>query len=143
MHYFSSRDLSPLINTLNAPIIVRRGPKGFGFTIRAIRVYFGDTDFYTVHHLVMEVDRGSPAFEAGLRPGDLVTHINGEAVQGLFHTQVLQLLLSGGEAVTLRATALETTSIKVNKNILKKVQMLSSLFHGIFKYEFNDETALV
>ena len=98
------RDLSPLINTLNAPIIVRRGPKGFGFTIRAIRVYFGDTDFYTVHHLVMEVDKGSPAFEAGLRPGDLVTHINGEAVQGLFHTQVLQLLLSGGEAVTLRAT---------------------------------------
>merc|ERR1719270_1919946 len=106
------RDMSPLINTLNAPIIVRRGPRGFGFTIRAIRVYFGDTDFYTVHHLVMEVDRGSPAFEAGLRPGDLVTHINGEAVQGLFHTQVLQLLLSGGEAGTLRATALETTSIK-------------------------------
>ena len=33
-------------------------------------------------------------------------------MQGLFHTQVLQLLLSGGEAVTLRATALETTSIK-------------------------------
>ena len=115
MHFFHHRDLSPLINTLNAPIIVRRGPKGFGFTIRAIRVYFGDTDFYTVHHLVMEVDRGSPAFEAGLRPGDLVTHINGEAVQGLFHTQVLQLLLSGGEAVTLRATALETTSIKVMK----------------------------
>jgi hypothetical protein len=106
------RDLSPLINTLNAPIIVRRGPRGFGFTIRAIRVYFGDTDFYTVHHLVMEVDKGSPAFDAGLRPGDLVTHINGEPVQGLFHTQVLQLLLSGGEAVTLRATALETTSIK-------------------------------
>ncbi len=106
------RDLSPLINTLNAPIIVRRGPRGYGFTIRAIRVYFGDTDFYTVHHLVMEVDKGSPAFEAGLRPGDLVTHINGESVQGLFHTQVLQLLMSGGEAVTLRATALETTSIK-------------------------------
>merc|ERR1719229_1725588 len=106
------RDLSPLINSLNAPIIVRRGPRGFGFTIRAIRVYFGDTDVYTVHHLVMEVDKGSPAFDAGLRPGDLVTHINGEPVQGLMHTQVMQLLMSGSEAVTLRATALETTSIK-------------------------------
>ena len=106
------RDISPLINSLKPPIIIRRGPRGFGFTIRAIRVYFGDTDFYTVHHLVMEVDKGSPAFDAGLRPGDLVTHINGEAVQGLYHTQVLQLLMSGGEAVTLRATALETTSIK-------------------------------
>merc|ERR1719483_103905 len=106
------RDISPLINSLKPPIIIRRGPRGFGFTIRAIRVYFGDTDFYTVHHLVMEVDRGSPAFDAGLRPGDLVTHINSEAVQGLYHTQVLQLLMSGGEAVTLRATALETTSIK-------------------------------
>merc|ERR1719309_1449261 len=106
------RDISPLINSLKPPIIIRRGPRGFGFTIRAIRVYFGDTDFFTVHHLVMEVDKGSPAFDAGLRPGDLVTHINGEAVQGLYHTQVLQLLMSGGEAVTLRATALETTSIK-------------------------------
>ena len=53
--FFLSRDFSPLINSLQAPIIVRRGPRGFGFTIRAIRVYFGDTDIYTVHHLVMEV----------------------------------------------------------------------------------------
>lgn len=106
------RELSPLVNSLKPPIIIRRGPSGFGFTVNTIRVYYGDTDFYTMHHLVMAVDCGSPAFEAGLRPGDLITHINGEAVQGLYHTQVLQLLLSGGDRVTLRSTPLENTSIK-------------------------------
>ncbi|CAH1393247.1 unnamed protein product [Nezara viridula] len=106
------RELSPLVTSLKPPVIIRRGPSGFGFTVHTIRVYFGDTDFYTMHHLVMAVENGSPAFEAGLRPGDLITHINGEPVQGLYHTQVLQLLLSGSDHVTLRSTPLENTSIK-------------------------------
>ncbi|KAB0790374.1 hypothetical protein PPYR_15259 [Photinus pyralis] len=106
------RELSPLVTSLKPPVIIRRGPKGFGFTVHTIRVYYGDTDFYTMHHLVMAVDEGSPAFEAGLRPADLITHVNGEAVQGLYHTQVLQLLLSGVEHVSLRATPLEHTSIQ-------------------------------
>ncbi|KAL0276514.1 UNVERIFIED_CONTAM: hypothetical protein PYX00_004073 [Menopon gallinae] len=114
----SSRDTSPcreflpLISSIKRPIIIRRGPRGFGFTVHTIRVYYGDTDFYTMHHLIMAVEEESPAFLAGLRPGDLITHINGETVQGLYHTQVLQLLLSGGEHVTLRSTPLENTSIK-------------------------------
>ncbi|XP_049805773.1 microtubule-associated serine/threonine-protein kinase 3 isoform X3 [Schistocerca nitens] len=106
------RELSPLVTSLKPPIIIRRGPRGFGFTVHTIRVYYGDTDFYTMHHLVMAVEDSSPAFESGVRPGDLITHINGEAVQGLYHTQVLQLVLSGGDHVTLRATPLENTSIR-------------------------------
>ncbi|KAL5236787.1 hypothetical protein ACI65C_004197 [Semiaphis heraclei] len=102
----------PLITSLKPPIILRRGPSGFGFTVNTIRVYFGDSDFYTMHHLVMAVDSGSPAFEAGLSPGDLITHVNGEQVQGMNHTQVLQLLLSGGDKATLRSTPLEFTTIK-------------------------------
>lgn len=43
----------PLITSLKPPIILRRGPSGFGFTVNTIRVYFGDSDFYTMHHLVM------------------------------------------------------------------------------------------
>ncbi|XP_050063995.1 microtubule-associated serine/threonine-protein kinase 3 isoform X2 [Aphis gossypii] len=103
---------APLITSLKPPIILRRGPSGFGFTVNTIRVYYGDSDFYTMHHLVMAVDPGSPAFEAGLSPGDLITHVNGEQVQGMNHTQVLQLLLSGGDKATLRSTPLEFTTIK-------------------------------
>lgn len=91
----SSRDTSPcreflpLISALKRPVLVKRGPRGFGFTVHTIRVYYGDTDFYTMHHLIMAVDEDSPAFHAGLRPGDLITHVNGEPVQGLYHTQVM------------------------------------------------------
>jgi len=42
-----------------------------------------------------------------------VTHVNGEAVQGLLHIQVVSLIVSGGNRVTLRALPLDSTSIKV------------------------------
>ncbi|CAG7835410.1 unnamed protein product [Allacma fusca] len=106
------RELAPLVNSLKPPIIIRKGPRGLGFTIRAIRVYFGDSNIYTVQHLVKEVSEGSPAFEAGLRAGDLITQVNGEPTQGLLHTQVLHLLMGGGDQLTLRATPLENTSIR-------------------------------
>lgn len=87
------------------------------------------------------MEDGSPAHEAGLRAGDLITHVNGESVQGLVHTEVVELLLKvrsysvlfeleillswwanlftylfweqSGNRVTLQTTALENTSIKV------------------------------
>lgn len=39
------------------------------------------------------VEEGSPAQEAGLRAGDLITHVNGESVLGLVHMDVVELLL--------------------------------------------------
>lgn len=39
------------------------------------------------------VEAGGPAHEAGLREGDLITHVNGEPVHGLVHTEVVELIL--------------------------------------------------
>ncbi|XP_035206812.1 mucin-17-like [Stegodyphus dumicola] len=107
-----SRELSPLVAQLKPPIIIRKGPRGYGFTVRAIRVYYGDSDVYTVHHLIMAVENNSPAFESGLRPGDLITHINGEPIQGLLHHQVLHLILSNGDRINIRTIPLDSTTIK-------------------------------
>uniref|UniRef100_H3APA6 non-specific serine/threonine protein kinase n=1 Tax=Latimeria chalumnae TaxID=7897 RepID=H3APA6_LATCH len=108
-----SRDFSPAITNLKPPIIIHRAGKNYGFTLRAIRVYMGDTDVYTVHHMVWHVEDGGPAQEAGLREGDLITHVNGEPVHGLVHTEVVELILKSDNKVSISTTPFENTSIKV------------------------------
>uniref|UniRef100_A0A8C9W689 non-specific serine/threonine protein kinase n=1 Tax=Scleropages formosus TaxID=113540 RepID=A0A8C9W689_SCLFO len=107
------RDLSPAICNPKPAIVIHRAGKKYGFTLRAIRVYMGDSDVYTVHHMVWHVEQGGPAHEAGLRAGDLITHVNGEPVHGLVHTEVVELILKSGSKVSILATPFENTSIKV------------------------------
>lgn len=47
-----SRDYSPAVSGLRSPITIQRSGKKYGFTLRAIRVYMGDSDVYSVHHIV-------------------------------------------------------------------------------------------
>ncbi|XP_062854076.1 microtubule-associated serine/threonine-protein kinase 2 isoform X2 [Trichomycterus rosablanca] len=108
-----SRDLSPAVCSVKPAIVIHRAGKKYGFTLRAIRVYMGDTDIYTVHHMVWHVEDGGPAHEAGLREGDLITYVNGEPVNGLVHTEVVALILKSGNKVSISATPFENTSIKV------------------------------
>uniref|UniRef100_A0A3Q2DGM3 non-specific serine/threonine protein kinase n=1 Tax=Cyprinodon variegatus TaxID=28743 RepID=A0A3Q2DGM3_CYPVA len=108
-----NRDFSFSPGSLKPPIIFHTSGKKYGFTVQAIRVYMGDSDVYTVHHMVSSVEEGSPAHQAGLRTGDLITHVNGESVQGLVHPELIELLLKSGNKVALQTIALENTSIKV------------------------------
>uniref|UniRef100_A0A674GL64 non-specific serine/threonine protein kinase n=2 Tax=Taeniopygia guttata TaxID=59729 RepID=A0A674GL64_TAEGU len=107
-----SRDSSIAAASPHQPIVIHSSGKKYGFTIRAIRVYVGDSDIYTVHHIVWNVEEGSAAYQAGLKAGDLITHINGEPVHGLVHTEVIELLLKSGNKVSVMTTSFENTSIK-------------------------------
>ncbi|XP_043984318.1 microtubule-associated serine/threonine-protein kinase 2 isoform X4 [Gambusia affinis] len=108
-----SRDLSPAVSSVQPAIVIHRAGKKYGFTLRAIRVYMGDSNIYSVHHMVWHVEEGGPAHDAGLKEGDLITHVNGEPVHGLVHTEVVELILKSGAKVSISATPFENTSIKV------------------------------
>ncbi|XP_070707157.1 microtubule-associated serine/threonine-protein kinase 3 [Pempheris klunzingeri] len=107
-----SRDSSLCTTNPRQPVVIHSSGKKFGFTLRAIRVYACDSDIYTVYHMVWNVEDAGPAHKAGLRAGDLITHVNGEAVHGLVHTEVVELLLKSGSKVAISTTPFENTSIK-------------------------------
>ncbi|KPP66196.1 microtubule-associated serine/threonine-protein kinase 1-like [Scleropages formosus] len=47
-----SRDCCPTVSVPRSPITIHRSGKKYGFTLRAIRVYMGDSDVYSVHHII-------------------------------------------------------------------------------------------
>uniref|UniRef100_A0A9J7YHL0 non-specific serine/threonine protein kinase n=1 Tax=Cyprinus carpio carpio TaxID=630221 RepID=A0A9J7YHL0_CYPCA len=122
----SSRDSSPSRDSslsgviCRQPIIIHSSGKKFGFTLRAIRVYACDSDVYTVYHMVWVNDKMYSHFSLRenelqifhISAGDLITHVNGETVHGLLHTEVVELLLKSGSKVTISTTPFENTSIK-------------------------------
>ncbi|KAE9555227.1 hypothetical protein FO519_001577 [Halicephalobus sp. NKZ332] len=118
-----SGSLSPVPhspNTLAAPgisgkppMVIKKGPHGYGFTIRSVRVYLSDTsEYYTIEHMVASVKEGSPAWNSGLRENDLITHVKGESVNNMTHPQLMHRLLSYGNELSLHVTPLNNTSIR-------------------------------
>ncbi|RVE73741.1 hypothetical protein OJAV_G00034250 [Oryzias javanicus] len=127
-----SRDLSPAVISVKPAITIHRAGKKYGFTLRAIRVYMGDTDIYTVHHMVWHVEEGGPAHEAGLREGDLITHVNGEPVHGLVHTEVVELILKSGAKMARRNKKTknkEGQESKKRTSLFRKITKQASLLH--------------
>lgn len=59
------------------------------------------------------MESGSPAFEAGLCAGDVLFRVNGTAVQGLLHVQVVSLILTHAHHVRIQVAPLASTTIKV------------------------------
>ena len=94
-----------------------RGPRGFGFTMRAIRVYTSEeSDSYTLQHMVTAVEEGSGAARSGVVPGELLVEVNGVRTEGLLHTDVLRLIVQGGNTLRVRVLNMNESSIRSHRS---------------------------
>ncbi|CAH8872115.1 unnamed protein product [Trichobilharzia szidati] len=93
-------------------IVIHKGKQGYGFVFRAIRVFFGRSDAYTLHHLVLGVVPHGPAAKAGLKEADLILSINDVSTIGMYHTDVVKLILQSGNTLRLHATPISQTFIR-------------------------------
>ncbi|XP_078538310.1 Na(+)/H(+) exchange regulatory cofactor NHE-RF4 isoform X2 [Lissotriton helveticus] len=73
-----------------------KGPNGYGFLLRQEK-HFNKAD----GQFLREVDVGLPAEKAGMRDGDRLLAVNGKAVEGLTHEDVVGLICVSGTQVTM------------------------------------------
>ncbi|KAH9281201.1 Microtubule-associated serine/threonine-protein kinase 3 [Echinococcus granulosus] len=93
-------------------VTIKRGPRGYGFTLRAKDVFFGSSDVYTLHHIVVGVDRKGPAYAAGLRENDVILRVNGREVVGRLHIEIVQLICSSPAPLRLLVTTFAQSNIR-------------------------------
>ncbi|CAG5094917.1 Oidioi.mRNA.OKI2018_I69.XSR.g13946.t1.cds [Oikopleura dioica] len=89
--------------------------RDIGFLLSTIPVYIGSSNNYTLHHIVSKVSPDSEAEKAGLKAMDLITHVNGEIIQGCLNTEVLNLIYSEGDELTLSSNRSSTARQSFSK----------------------------
>ncbi|XP_015192967.2 Na(+)/H(+) exchange regulatory cofactor NHE-RF4 isoform X2 [Lepisosteus oculatus] len=73
-------------------------PAGYGFLLRQEKMPSG-----RIVHALREVEPDSPAERAGMREGDQLLAVNGEAAEGLEHEDVVSRVRSSGRRVAFTA----------------------------------------
>ncbi len=97
------QDRSPVLNTARGSL----GQAFLGVTILdltpEVRGQLSDAGVLRTESgvLVLRVVEGSPAFKAGLRPMDIVTHFNGQKVESVEHMQFKVQMTTPGRPLTL------------------------------------------
>ncbi len=82
------------------------------------------------------VDKKGAAWEAGLRPNHLITHINGESTIGLQHIQVMHLLVDKKHSsISLSTVPLDQTSIRKDKR--KRMHAMGHRVGKLFRHRSN------
>ncbi|XP_061698373.1 Na(+)/H(+) exchange regulatory cofactor NHE-RF3 [Syngnathoides biaculeatus] len=85
--------------------LTKRPGQTFGFYLRLEHGEEG--------HLIRSLEMGGPAELSGMKDGDRVLRVNGKFVDGLSHSEVVELVRSGGPTVTFHT--LDEASYKLAK----------------------------
>lgn len=81
-------DFTSLADTVS--VAVEQGDKGYGLAFKG--------------GIVGKVKKGSPAQEAGLQRGDVLSHVDGEAVGGMTDRQVIQVIKDAYPPLSMQVT---------------------------------------
>ncbi|XP_061636877.1 Na(+)/H(+) exchange regulatory cofactor NHE-RF3-like isoform X2 [Phyllopteryx taeniolatus] len=79
-----------------------KGPEGYGFLLRQEK--FPHTRQRV--HVIRDVDKGSPAEEAGMEDGELLLAVNGEPVEFMEHDDIVKRVRKSAERVSFTAISI-------------------------------------
>ncbi|CAK6448567.1 unnamed protein product [Pipistrellus nathusii] len=94
----------------------------FGFEIQTYRLQNQNTCASEQCTLICKIQEGSPAHCAGLQAGDVLANINGVGTEGFTHKQVVDLIKSSGNLLTIET--LNGTAILKKAELEAKLQVL-------------------
>lgn len=97
---------SPCVQTGPRVVTIYKTETGFGFNVRGQVSEGGplksiNGELYAPLQHVSAVLEGGAAEKAGIRKGDRILEVNGNNVEGATHKQVVDLIKSGGDRLTL------------------------------------------
>lgn len=117
--YYPEKDYQLLINSLSSQYI------GIGITV-------SENDEGNL--LVNEVAANSPAENAGVLSGDIITHVNNISVSGIGSVNALDIIKKGNEGDTVSLTIMR------NEQKLNVSMKLAELYNYTINYEFLDNS---
>lgn len=96
----------------------------FGFEIQTYRLQNQNTCSSELCTLICKIQEDSPAHCAGLQAGDVLANINGVSTEGFTHKQVVDLIRSSGNLLTIETfngtTILKRTELEAKLQVLKQ-----------------------
>ncbi|GAB5575672.1 cytohesin-interacting protein isoform X1 [Prionailurus iriomotensis] len=104
----------------------------FGFEIQTYRLQNQNMCSSEMCTLICKIQEDSPAHYAGLQTGDVLANINGVSTEGFTHKQVVDLIRSSGNMLTIETLngtmILKRTELEAKLQVLKPSSTSSRLF---------------